>query len=131
MTTSKLIALGLLIACQPAIARVQLTSSIEVDCQETTQTIFTEIQLDTNESAVIYNTNGMRIETKVVSEQEDLATVEYAVFFANAAGDFELVSAPVLCVALGDTGTIALGEQSPEGEQVDSLRITLNANKVQ
>ncbi len=131
MTTSKLLALGLLMACQPALARVQLTSCIEVDCNDAAQTIVTEIQLDTNESAVIYNTNGMRIETKVISEQEDLTTVEYSVFRANAAGDYELVSAPTLCVALGDTGTIAMGAQSPEGEQVDALRITLNANKVQ
>ncbi len=131
MTTSKLVALGLLIACQPVVARVQLTSNIEVNWQDITQSICTEIQLDANESAVIYNSNDMRVEMKMLSEQEELAVIEYSLFHANAAGDFELVSAPTLCVALGDTGTVAMGARSPEGEQVDALRITLNANKVQ
>ena len=79
MITSKVLALSLLLCSPFALARVQLNSVIEIGypIQDEKRTITSEIQLDVNESAIICDSNSLRIETSMLSEDENVATVEY------------------------------------------------------
>lgn len=131
MITSKVFALSLLLCSPLVLARVQLNSVVEVNhpLQDGKRTLTTEIQLATDESALICDSNNLRIETSVLSEQQDKATVQYSVYAENREGAYELIAAPVLCAAYGEPATVTFGQKSENGEKVDTLKITLNASK--
>lgn len=131
MITSKVLALSLLLCSSFALARVQLNSVVEVGhpIQECKRTLATEIQLDANESIVICDSNSLHIETSVLSENEAEVIVRYSVSVENTEGVYELVAAPVLCAAYGTPATISLGQNSEQGDCIETLKVTLNASK--
>ncbi|MGE0009360.1 MAG: hypothetical protein AB7F19_02355 [Candidatus Babeliales bacterium] len=130
MISSKLFTLGLLATCSLASARVQFNSNIEMTLPgEGKQCIATEVQLDMQESAVIYSNDSMYIEANFASEQNDVLLVNYAVYVANEEGNFELVTAPSLCVEYNNEATVAFG-QMKDNQEEDVFRISLIASKV-
>jgi hypothetical protein len=131
MISSKVLSIGLLLVSPIALARVQLSSNIEVQFPQENIKRFlaTEIKLDTNETAVICDSNGLLVEMSALSEQQDQAVVQYSVFLENVKGEYELVTEPVLRVSYGEMATVSLG-QNVDGVQTDSITIKLMATKI-
>lgn len=127
MFSSKLFALGLLLTCPFALARVQCNTYVELNQpeQQKKRTITTEIQLDANKPFVAYNGDDVRIEATLVSEQDVDATVRYSVYAKNTAGEFELITAPELCAVYGETAQVGMG--STNG---DIFTLRLDAQKI-
>lgn len=127
MNTTKFFALSLLLVSSAALARVQFNTAINFNgfSNIANQTIASETQLDANTSAQIYSSDDVRIDAELIDEKDESATISYAIYAKNEAGDFEKISAPVLVAAYGQDATVAIG--STEGA---SINIVANATKI-
>lgn len=126
MMSPKFFALSLLVVSSCAVARVQLSTHLEMSAPaQQSRTILSEVQLGANETAMVQKDDAMRLETRLLSEDVNEARVCYTISAKNTSGEYEVVAAPVLCAAYGQDAEIAIG--STNG---DSLHLTLKAEKI-
>lgn len=128
MNSTKVFALSLLLVSPLALARVQCNATMEIKGFENfaNRIITTEVQLDvSNQTAEIYRSDDMRIDAQLLAETEETATICYAIYAKNDAGEFVKVSEPVLVPAYGKEASLALG--STKG---DNFKMVLNVSKI-
>ena len=126
MISSKFFALALLLVCPLALARVHVSANIEMNnSQQQSRTISTEVALDANEGAVVFDDNTMHIETVLLDQQDNEAHVRYAISIPNAEGNYEIIAAPELCAVYGEVATVSLGNTNG-----DTLIMAVKATKI-
>ncbi len=128
MFNSKILALSLLLVSPLALARVHLNMTMEMNNPFQTKTITTEADLDANVSIVVYESDDIRIEAELVSEDADRTTVKYTVSAKTAEGLAQLISAPELSLAYGQVGSLTFENKSLQTEKA-ALTITAQAKK--
>ena len=132
MITSKILSLSLLLVSQIALARVQLTTTIEINypSNQYNHTISNDVQLDSNESVIIYDGSDVRVQSEVISEQENTVLVRYTLYAKNDQGTYDLVASPELHALYGQAATVKFGQKDKQAAQEDSLKLTLIAKKL-
>lgn len=133
MISPKVLALSLLLVSPLALARVQLNATMEINdpLKKQNRTISTEVQLDADKSVTIFDGDDMRIEVKLLAEQENEAHVRYFVYAKNTDGVYEAVTSPELCAIYGDTASLIIGNKSQQGNSFKpQLNLSVKAQKV-
>lgn len=125
MFFSRILPIGLIVACHFANAHVQIDTCVEFKTKtHNKRSINAKVKLEAGLPALVHESNDLRIEALVLDEQEKQAIVAFAVHATNGNGEFELVTAPTLSVTYGQTATLNLG--STNG---DNFSMTLKTQK--
>lgn len=127
MNLSNVFALSLLLVSPLALARVQMHTQAELTNSPRYGHHKADIvfNIDTNESLEVYNHENIRVTAGLLAEKENNCTIQFAIYAKNEAGEFELISSPVLVPNYTQPAELGIG--STNG---DSFSLIVSAKKI-
>lgn len=132
MTTSKILALSLLLISPLASACIQLRTQAEIknSPQYGNRTMDVTFQIKPQQSLEIYNTDDVKIVAELLTAQETRCVVSFAIYAKNSAGEYEKLSNPVLVPNYTHTARISLGEtfKDVDGQTIEGEIFTLSVD---
>ena len=129
---SKLYVLMALFGAPLTFARGALTVDLEVvhPVFEKIRKISVAIEYEKGDSVLLYEGNGLRVRTVLLSETDTAAVTEYMIDVKNVHDEYERLFAPVLIVDYDHEALVEIGKGSTPTGPAQSLKITANAEKI-
>jgi hypothetical protein len=125
MISPKIFILALLSAASLS-ARVQLDTNITINHNEYSRTITAQVQLDPQEIVKFYEQDSLFAEVKLLAEGENEAVICTRIYAKNRE---ELLAEPTLVAAYGIPATETISEKTDGAEPINTLQLTITANK--